>query len=128
MNNTIKVPLHYPAHSRSGDKGDTASISLIANRSEYFSLLVEQVIEEKVRSLFRHRAPSAVRRYMLPKLGALNFVLDNLLDGGVNDSLNLDTHGKTLAFLLLSLEIQVPAEFAAILDPSATGVGECSQR
>ena len=128
MNDTIQVPLHYLAHSRSGDKGDTSSISLIANRPEFFPLLVEQVTEEKVRLPFRHRAPSAVRRYVLPKLSALNFVLDNLLDGGVNDSLNLDTHGKTLAFLLLSLEIQVPADFAAILDPSATGVGECSQR
>jgi hypothetical protein len=127
MDYTIQIPLHCLAHSRSGDKGDTASISLIANRPEFFSLLVEQVTEERVRSQFRHRAPSAVRRYVLPKLSALNFVLDNLLDGGVNDSLNLDTHGKTLAFLLLSLEIQVPAEFAAILDPSATGVRECSQ-
>ena len=108
----ISVPLHRLAHGRAGDKGDTVNLSVIAYRPEYFPLLVEQVSIERVRELFRSRAPSAVRRYVLPKLGALNFVLDHALDGGVNESLNLDTHGKTLSFLLLSLEIQVPAEIA----------------
>ena len=56
--------------------------------------------EEKVGEPFRHRKPTAVRRYVLPKLGAMNFVLENVLDGGVNDSLNLDSHGKTLAFFI----------------------------
>jgi len=51
-----------------------------------------------------------VKRYVLPKMHALNFVLDGVLDGGVNDSLNLDSHGKSLAFLLLEIEIEVPAE------------------
>jgi hypothetical protein len=60
-----------------------------------------------VAELFRDRAPSAVRRYVLPKLQAMNFVLEGVLDGGVNAALGLDTHGKTLAFLLLGLEIEV---------------------
>jgi hypothetical protein len=117
MNSDLtRVPLHRLAHSRTGDKGDTANISVIAYAAEYFPLLVEQVTEEKISALFLHRQPSAVRRYVLPKLGALNFVLDNVLDGGVNDSLNLDSHGKTLAFLLLTLEVKVPAEIARSLD------------
>src|SRR5215510_13851054 len=107
----IHLPLHRLAHSRTGDKGDTANISLIAYRKEIFPLLLEQVTEEKVMELFSHRNPSSVRRYPLPKLGAINFVLDNVLDGGVNDALNLDSHGKTLSFLLLSMEIAVPKEF-----------------
>lgn len=61
--------------------------------------------EERVARLFAARRPTAVRRYLLPHLGGMNFVLENVLDGGVNDSLNLDMHGKTLSFLLLSLPI-----------------------
>ena len=114
--NPIQIPLHRLAHGRTGDKGDAANISVIAYHQKFFPLLVEQVTEETVRALFRHRNPTSVRRYLLPKLGAMNFVLDNVLDGGVNESLNLDSHGKTLSFLLLSLKIEVPAELAARLD------------
>ncbi|MFN8001945.1 MAG: hypothetical protein U0X75_13120 [Acidobacteriota bacterium] len=109
---TRQIELHHLAHSRTGDKGGTANISLIAYEAECFALLLEQVTEEAVYELFRHRRPASVRRYVLPKLCALNFVLEDVLDGGVNDSLNLDTHGKTLSFLLLSLKIEVPAELA----------------
>ncbi len=112
---TRQIELHRLAHSRTGDKGGTANISVIAYEAEWFPLLVEQVTEEAVYELFRHRHPTSVRRYVLPKLRAMNFVLENVLDGGVNDSLNLDTHGKTLSFLLLSLKIEVPAELAARL-------------
>jgi hypothetical protein len=76
---------------------------------EYFPLLVEQVAEGRVAEAFRDRAPVSVRRNVLPRLHALNFVLEGVLDGGVNSSLGLDTHGKTLAFLLLGLEVEVPA-------------------
>ena len=102
------VPLHRLAHSRAGDKGDTATISVIAYEAAFFPILVEQVTVERVEELFRFRAPTAVQRYVLPKLGALHFVLDGVLDGGVNESLNLDAHGKTLGFLLLNLEVSVP--------------------
>jgi hypothetical protein len=107
-----RIPLHRIAHGRAGDKGDTANVSVIAYRPEFFPLLVEQVTEERVAGLFRDRTPTAVRRYVLPKLGALNFVLEGVLDGGVNEALGLDTHGKTLAFLVLGLEIEVPADLA----------------
>jgi len=119
------IPLHQLAHSRAGDKGNTVNISVIAYRPEFFPLLVEQVTPGRVAELFRHRAPSAVRRYVLPRLGALNFVLEQVLDGGVNESLNLDSHGKTLSFLLLRLEIQVPPAIAALLLPSNPGTAPC---
>ena len=112
---TQQIELHRLAHSRTGDKSGTANISLIAYQPEWFPLLVEQVTEETVGELFCHRHPTAVRRYVLPKLGAMNFVLENVLDGGVNDALNLDAHGKTLSFLLLSMKIEIPAELAARL-------------
>jgi hypothetical protein len=123
----ISIPLHRLAHSRAGDKGDTANISLIAYTDEFFPLLVEHVTEDRVHALFRFRRPAAVRRYLLPKLGALNFVLENALDGGVNASLNLDSHGKTLSFLLLSLKIAVPIEIATLLDLVPKGETECSR-
>jgi hypothetical protein len=66
--------------------------------------------------LFQHRSPSAVKRYVLPKLGALNFVLEHALDGGVNEALNLDGHGKTLSYRLLQMTIQLPADLAPAAD------------
>jgi hypothetical protein len=112
----IRVPLHRLAHGRAGDKGDTLNVSLIAYRPEFFPLLLEQVTEERVAEVFRDRAPAVVRRYVLPGLHALNFVLEGVLDGGVNESLGLDTHGKTLAFLLLGLEVEVPAASKGMRD------------
>jgi len=112
---TLRVPLHRLAHGRTGDKGNRSNISVIAYRAELFPLIVEQVTEARVAEAFRDRRPAAVRRYVLPKLGALNFVLDDVLDGGVNDSLNLDSHGKALAFRLLEMEVAVPAELESLL-------------
>lgn len=106
---SITLPLHQFAHGRTGDKGNTSNISVIAYRPEHYPILVEQVTVERVADLFRHRQPTSVRRYELPKLHALNFVLEDVLEGGVNQSLNLDAHGKTLAFLLLELLVEVPA-------------------
>ena len=110
------IPLHRIAHGRAGDKGNTVNLSVIAYRHEMFPVIEEQVTEEKVRQLFRHRSPSAVKRHVLPKLGALNFVLEDALDGGVNEALNLDGHGKTLSYQLLQLEITLPAGLAASLE------------
>ena len=103
------VALHHVAHGRTGDKGDRSNISVIAYRPELWDVLVAQVTEARVAELFAHRHPSAVKRYLLPRIGAMNFVIDGVLDGGVNGSLNLDTHGKTLAFLLLELPVEIPA-------------------
>jgi hypothetical protein len=106
--NGSTVRLHMLAHARTGDKGNHCNISLFAYRPELYSLLVEAVTAERVRQLFAFRSPSVVRRHVLPQLHGFNFVLEDVLDGGVNESLNLDMHGKSLSFLLLSLELQVP--------------------
>ena len=81
-----RIPLHRLAHGRAGDKGNTSNISVIAYHQEHFALLVEQVTVERVAAIFRDRAPKAVRRYLLPKLGAMNFVLEGVLDGGVENA------------------------------------------
>ena len=102
------VPLWRAAHGRTGDKGNRSNISVIAWHRDLWPLLVEQVTEARVAAQFAHRRPARVTRHLLPRLAAMNFVLDDVLDGGVNDALNLDSHGKALAFLLLDLEVVVP--------------------
>lgn len=108
------IALYRLAHARTGDKGDRSNISVLAYDPADFPHLVEHVTEDAVRALFRHRSPSEVRRYLVPSLHAMNFVLDGVLDGGVNDALNLDTHGKALSFLLLQLEIPLPPRLAGL--------------
>lgn len=110
------VLLHALAHARSGDKGNHSNIVVFAYRPELYPLLVAQVTPERVAELFASRSPTAVRRYLLPKLHGFNFVLENVLDGGVNESLNLDMHGKSLSFLLLSLELWVPESLRQATD------------
>ena len=105
-----RVALHRIAHARTGDKGNHSNISLFAYEPRHYGAIREQVTEARVATLFAARNPTAVRRYELPRLHGFNFVLENVLDGGVNDSLNLDMHGKALSFLLLTLDVQVPAD------------------
>ena len=105
----LTIALHQLAHARTGDKGNRSSISVIAYDAADWDLLVSQVTEARVGELFAYRRPAAVRRYLLPKLHAMNFVLDDVLDGGVNGALNLDAHGKTLSSLLLTLPVERPA-------------------
>lgn len=112
---TVTVPLYRLAHGRTGDKGDRSNISVIAWHPDFWPLLVEQVTADVVARQFRWRAPTGVQRFLLPNLRAMNFVLDAVLDGGVNDALNLDTHGKALSFLLLDLPIEVPEQSLHLL-------------
>lgn len=105
LNTLYEGTLYHWAHARTGDKGNRVNISLIAYRAEDFDHLVQQVTEDRVMAHFSHRHPTHVTRYLLPKLFAMNFVLDDVLDGGVNDSLNLDMHGKALSFHLLTLAV-----------------------
>lgn len=107
---TVLAPLHEIAHARTGDKGNRANASIIAYVPEAYSLLVDQVTVAKVRELVAHRGAGAMVRHELPGLWALNFVIDDVLEGGVNGSLNLDGHGKTVSFHLLSLPVSVPSE------------------
>ncbi len=111
----ITVPLYRAAHGRTGDKGNRSNISVIAWHADLYPLLLAQVTEAVVAQRFAHRRPTRVQRFELPGLAALNFVLDEVLDGGVNDALNLDAHGKTLSFWLLDLPITVPASLAPLL-------------
>lgn len=106
----VEVPLHAVAHSRAGDKGNRCNLSLIPYDPKLYPLLAEQVTEARVLELFRHRGASKVTRYDLPLLHAFNFVVDDVLEGGVNGSLNLDGHGKTQSFRLLSLTVSVPRD------------------
>ena len=123
--NAATVPLYRAAHGRAGDKGNRSNISVIAWHPALWDTLVAQVTESAVQRQFAHRRPSQVRRYLLPKLHAMNFVLDDVLDGGVNDALNLDSHGKALSFLLLDMSIDVPLELEGCLmsepRPAAAG-------
>ncbi|HSV60720.1 MAG TPA: hypothetical protein VLJ19_17620 [Variovorax sp.] len=115
MNTHIEVPLYRAAHGRTGDKGDRSNISVIAWHADLYPLLAEQVDEQAVAAQFRFRRPTRVQRFLLPRLQAMNFVLDGVLDGGVNDALNLDAHGKALSFLLLDLRIRVPQALVPLL-------------
>ena len=93
------------AHSRTGDKGDTCNVSLIAFDARDYPRLAEHVTAARVRKLFAGVVHGDVTRYELPHLGALNFVMTRALGGGVTRSLSLDAHGKSLSSLLLDLEI-----------------------
>jgi hypothetical protein len=103
------MKLREIAHSRTGDKGNTCNISVIAFNPKDYSLLLEQVTAERVKRMFAGTVAGEVVRYELPTIGALNFVLRQALGGGVTRSLSLDPHGKSLSSALLDLVIDVPA-------------------
>ncbi|HEX6704256.1 MAG TPA: hypothetical protein VF169_05800 [Albitalea sp.] len=113
----LTVPLWRAAHGRTGDKGNRSNISVIAWHPALHPLIAAQITEAVVARCFAHRHPSRVTRHELPTLHAMNFVLDDVLDGGVNDALNLDSHGKALSFLLLELPLDVPTELVPLLRP-----------
>src|SRR5690242_2006113 len=104
------VKLVRIAHARSGDKGDTANVGLIALRPELYPVLVEEVTAERVKKHFEGICLGDVERFLLPNLGALNFLLHESLDGGGTLSLKADAQGKTYSAALLRMEIDVPDE------------------
>ncbi|MEC1524987.1 hypothetical protein P9D43_23560 [Neobacillus niacini] len=103
-----KVPLREIAHSRSGDKGDTSNVGVVPYDEQNYELIKEQVTVERVRELFGELVQGEIIRYEFDGLKAINFVMKNALSGGVSRSLNLDTHGKSWANLILRLEVTVP--------------------
>ena len=120
--NLVEVPLHAVAHARAGDKGNRSNISVIPYLPGAFPYLVEQVTEERMRAVFVHRGATGVKRYVLPKLPAMNFVIDNALEGGVNSSLGLDGHGKALSFLVLGeITVRVPRDCIPVNSPYRKG-------
>jgi hypothetical protein len=108
MKVNMKTQLIKLAHARSGDKGDTANIGLIALKSEYYPILVEQVTADKVKEHFAGICHGSVERFELPNLGALNFLLHEALGGGGTITLKHDAQGKTLSTALLRMEIEIP--------------------
>jgi hypothetical protein len=101
-------PLYEVAHSRAGDKGNSLNLSLIPFDEELYDALVEQVTAERVRLHFCGIVEGEVKRYCLPNVSALNFVLERSLAGGITRSLALDRHGKTLSYHLLSMLVRLP--------------------
>lgn len=112
------VKLHRIAHGRTGDKGNRLNISVIAYHPQAWPLLCQQVTAERVLALFTHRGASRISRYELPNLYALNFVVDDALQGGVNSALMLDSHGKTNVFRVLDLDMTVSE---ALMEKIAVG-------
>ena len=103
-----KIQLRQIAHARSGDKGDTANVGLIALKPEYYPILVDQVTAGRVKQHFQGVCQGEVERFELPNLNALNFLLHQALDGGGTLSLKTDPQGKTYSSALLRMEIDVP--------------------
>jgi len=102
-----RVQLRWLAHARSGDKGNTANVGLIALKPEYYAILAREVTPARVARHFKGMV-SGVDRFELPNLNALNFLLHDALDGGGTISLKTDAQGKVYSTALLRLEIPVP--------------------
>lgn len=104
----MKRKLAELAHARSGDKGDTANVGVIALKPEYYALLVKELTAERVARHFEGMLMGDVERFELPNLHALNFLLHGALGGGGTISLKTDAQGKTLSTALLRMEVEVP--------------------
>ena len=111
----MKVKLTQFAHARSGDKGDTANVGLIALRKELYPLLAREVTASRVKEHFRGICKGEVERFELPNLGALNFLLHESLGGGGTLSLMTDAQGKTFSTALLRMEIEIAEDEATRL-------------
>lgn len=103
----MKIELLKIAHARSGDKGDTANVGLIALKDEFYPILVREVTAEKVKEHFGEMVKGKVERFELPNLKALNFLLHESLGGGGTLSLMTDAQGKTFSTALLRMKIEV---------------------
>ncbi|HWN18402.1 MAG TPA: hypothetical protein VNO19_05745 [Gemmatimonadales bacterium] len=115
----LPLQLRWLAHARSGDKGDTANVGLIALEPEYYDVLKREVTVPRVARHFKGMV-SGVERFELPNLNALNFLLHGALDGGGTISLKTDAQGKVYSTALLRMEIPVPAALARRLKPAAS--------
>ncbi|MFW6157448.1 MAG: AtuA-related protein [Balneolaceae bacterium] len=105
-----KARLIKIAHGRSGDKGSSSNVGIIARHPDIYPFLKEKLTPAVVKDHMKQICKGKVERYELPNIGALNFVLHDSLDGGGTVSLKLDAQGKTHAFTLLRMELEVPEE------------------
>ncbi|QQS42312.1 MAG: hypothetical protein IPM63_05045 [Acidobacteriota bacterium] len=108
----MKVELTKLAHARSGDKGDTANVGVIALKEEFYPILVREVTADKVKQHFGPIVKGEVERFELPNLGALNFLLHGSLGGGGTLSLMTDAQGKTFSTALLRMQVELSDEEA----------------
>jgi len=104
------------AHARAGDKGDTCNVGVIAYEPEFYPIILTQITPEAVKKHFASLVKGRVTRYELPKVHAINLVLENALGGGVTRSLSHDPHGKSYSALILSMPVEVNADIAAQLE------------
>ncbi|HSJ08516.1 MAG TPA: hypothetical protein VK928_01350 [Longimicrobiales bacterium] len=113
----MKTQLQRIAHGRSGDKGDTVNVGVIALRPEFWDAIREQVTVERVKQHFGDLVKGDVQRFELPNLHALNFLLHESLGGGGTISLMTDAQGKTFSTAMLRMEIELPDHLGALLQP-----------
>jgi len=103
----MKQPLGTIAHTRSGDKGDTSNIGVIALKPEHYGVILRQVTPERVKEFFGDQVKGKIERFELPNLGAVNLLLHEALGGGGTVSLRVDAQGKTYGAALLRMEVEV---------------------
>ena len=115
----MNIQLTKLAHARSGDKGDTANVGLIALRPEFYPVLVREVTAARVKEHFKGIVNGEVERFELPNLGALNFLLHESLGGGGTLSLMTDAQGKTFSTAMLRMQLEIPDEEARLLGLSS---------
>ncbi len=101
----MSIRVYDLAHSRSGDKGNTSNVAVIAYNDAAWTILRRELTAERVFKAYAHLANGPVTRYELPKLQALNFVIENALAGGVTRSLRIDPHGKALSSIILAIDL-----------------------
>ena len=104
---TRRVQLREIAHARAGDKGNRSNVAVFVYDLQHYTAVEAQLTPERLHAEFGSLLRGPIQRFELDRLGGLNFVMDDALEGGVNESLNLDSHGKSWSFLLLGLEVEV---------------------
>ena len=107
MSGLVRVPLYRLAHARAGDKGNVVNIAVVSRAPAFYPAIATQLTSARVATHFAARRPTRVERYDLQKLAAFNFVLDDVLEGGINGSLGHDGHGKALSFYLLTIVLEI---------------------
>ncbi|MGX7706638.1 AtuA-related protein [Methylobacterium sp. Gmos1] len=111
----MRLPLQHVAHVRSGDKGNTSNITVIAYEPDLYPYLKEQLTAERFKAFYAGMVTGKVTRYAVDRLGVLNFVAEGALGGGVSRSLCLDNYGKALSAAILGFEMEVPESAANLL-------------
>jgi hypothetical protein len=111
----MRLKLQHVAHVRSGDKGNTSNITVIAYEPDLYPILKEQLTAEAFKAFYANMVTGKVTRYEVDGLGVLNFVAEGALGGGVSRSLSLDNYGKALSAAILGFEVEVPDRLANLL-------------